>query len=186
MKRLAILAGVLISAVVFSFTLVWINYGKESALIFANVLNALTAFCLLLVTTAYVVVTAKILETSGRSVQQQEQLAAMMRQDLRVRIAPSLNWRSGSGPTSELPCFIKNEGPGIALKVSGTFKYSSQVTNDLNLPREFAVNREQRVLVNANNAEEIVLSCSDSLGLAKYTWRYRFNGDLISYDVTTE
>jgi len=106
----------------------------------------------------------------------------MMKKDLRVRIAPSLRWRSLSGTTSALPCVVVNEGPGIAINVRGTLKYSSQIVNDLHLPNSMAVNHEQKLSINANNVQEIELCCDDSLNFAKYRWRNGFNGDLISYD----
>jgi hypothetical protein len=127
-------------------------------------------------------VTAKILDTSAHNVRQQAELSEMMKKDLRVRITPSLRWRSLSGTTSALPCVVVNEGPGIAINVRGTLKYSSQIVNDLHLPNAIAVNHEQKLSINANNVQEIELSCDDSLNIAKYRWRYGFNGDLISYD----
>jgi hypothetical protein len=172
----------LIAAVVLVGALIWIRFGKESGLAFSNILNSFTAFCLLLVTTAYVLVTAKILDTSAHNVRQQAELSEMMKKDLRVRITPSLRWRSLSGTTSALPCVVVNEGPGIAINVRGTLKYSSQIVNDLHLPNAIAVNHEQKLSINANNVQEIELSCDDSLNIAKYRWRYGFNGDLISYD----
>src|SRR5689334_20555235 len=138
-KKFVAFGLLLVAALALSCALVWIKFGKESVLALSNIVNSFAAFCLLLVTTAYVLVTAKILDTSAHNVRQQAELAEMMKKDLRVRIAPSLRWRSLGGATSALPCVVMNEGPGIAINVRGTLKYSSQVINDLGLPNAILV-----------------------------------------------
>ena len=71
-----VISGILlVAAVVLVDALIWIQFGKESGLAFSNTLNSFTAFCLLLVTTAYVLVNAKILDTSAHNVRQQAELA---------------------------------------------------------------------------------------------------------------
>jgi hypothetical protein len=168
------------------------HFGTDRVLAYTPLVSVATSIFLAMLTAVYVYLTSKIAEAgqenskttlemvaaTKRNSDQQARVADLMEKDLRERIAPFLEWRFEGGSGNAMVCRIINAGKGTAIKVE-VYRQDKGFETPIPGPEVLAPNKERRLTT--ASVTEFRVTCEDSIGMAHYTWRYHYDGRLISY-----
>jgi len=163
-------------------------FGAEKVQAFGSVMSFLAVVVAAYATVIYVHKTSEIAAATRTSAEQQARVAGLMEQDLHFRITPHLRYESLGASGFRCEGQVRNNGTGTAVEIKGeAILVGSGKTQSLHLlppalePRHDHVQRVWFDIEPTSTGYSILLSCTDSLYLKNYRFKYNESGLLLEF-----